>query len=182
MDSQERTMTSDSRIDLDEHFRRGSRAHRMAERLMSGKAMTRQQLAGSPASVTTVNRVVQVLQQQGAIIRRDVVDRQARYQLVGIGEPKARLQPPNLDDPVTVVMAELVGQERMIEIENAAGVRWRGRLSTQQQPQVGARGQVESLTKTGDHDTEAVIAIRQHRYRLAQIHPVSPTRRLGRGT
>lgn len=102
-------------IDLDRTFRADSRARRVAERLLSGQSLTRQELAseaGVPRSA--VNRVVEQLQALGAVVERDIVNREATFRVVGSVPAHERIRLPELDSEGQLVADELVGPVHMV--------------------------------------------------------------------
>lgn len=104
----------DGQIDLDRTFRPDSKARQVAERLLTGRAYARQDLAdevGVPRSA--VNKVVDQLQDLGAVIRRDIASRQATFQLVGAADPQRRVL-PQLDEVGRLVADELMGQDHVV--------------------------------------------------------------------
>jgi HTH domain len=106
-------------INLDDLFRSGSNARKIAERLMTGKPMSRNQLVdGLGTSVTTVNRVVAVLQKAGAIVTREVGGdgKQAVFRLVEVTAPKTERPYLQLGDKVRVVAARLSGDDMLLDV------------------------------------------------------------------
>jgi DNA-binding Lrp family transcriptional regulator len=105
-------------INLDDLFRPGSHARKIAERLMTGKPMSRNQLVdGLNTSVTTVNRVVSTLQKAGAITTREIGGdgKQAIFRLVEVTTPKAERPYLQLGERVRVVAAGLSGDDMLID-------------------------------------------------------------------
>lgn len=118
-------------IDLDKHFRRDSAARKVAERLLTGEPQTRQQLTeGLTVSITTVNRVVEVLEQAGAKIVRQLDGRQAEFRMVSVGKPKRANEYPALNQEVRFIGAELVGDAVLASFETDSGARFRGVLKS----------------------------------------------------
>jgi hypothetical protein len=115
-------------IDLDQHFRRDSGARSVAERLLTGRPATRQQLVGDRVGITTVNRVVAVLEQAGATIERSLDGRQIVYRVGTFSGPKKPYPFPQLDERGRLVKQELIGNERVVEFEVDSGMRFRGVL------------------------------------------------------
>lgn len=75
-------------VELDNLFRKNSKARTVAERLLSGKQMTRQELVeGLSLSQTTVPRVIDQLESVGVKISRDTDPhtRHASYRVVDVG-------------------------------------------------------------------------------------------------
>lgn len=75
-------------VELDSLFRRNSKARTVAERLLSGKQMTRQELVeGLSLSQTTVPRVIDQLESVGVKVARDTDPhtRHASYRVVDVG-------------------------------------------------------------------------------------------------
>ena len=136
-----------SNINLDDLFRRDSAAKVVAERLMTGKARTRQELVeGLHVSVTTVNRVVETLTAAGAHFVRDIADdgRQARFRLVEVRRIKPKF--PTLDDEVEIVGAWKVGDATMLELQSEK-TRYRGQLkSLSKMIPLGHRGTVQGIS------------------------------------
>lgn len=117
-------------IDLDAHFRKGSAARTVAERLLTGKQFTRQELVRDmDVSVTTVNRVVDVLEEQGAVIERWTADdgRQTVFRLARTGRPKRQVEYPALNAPALLVRAELIGESVVIDFQTGRST-YRGAL------------------------------------------------------
>ncbi len=140
-------------INLNKYFRRDSHARTIAERLMTGKPRTRQELTEDlGVSVTTVNRVVDILEEAGAIVTRTIAEdgRQARFHVVAVAEPKARRRFPNIEDEVEVTGAYKIGDAVMIEIASDRAS-FRGQLRTLSKfIPVGANGKVNGINSTGD--------------------------------
>lgn len=79
-------------VQLDTLFRKNSKARTVAERLLSGKQMTRQELVeGLSLSQTTVPRVVDQLESIGVKVARDTDPhtRHASYRVVQVGGVQA---------------------------------------------------------------------------------------------
>jgi DNA-binding Lrp family transcriptional regulator len=113
-----RTKANTGAINLDDLFRAGSHARKIAERLMTGKPMSRNELVeGLNTSVTTVNRVVAMLQKAGAIITREIGSdgKQAVFRLVEVTTPKTERPYLQLGDRVRVVAARLSGDDMLID-------------------------------------------------------------------
>jgi hypothetical protein len=108
-------------INLDALFRSGSAAHKVAERLMTGKPQSRNELvAGLGTSVTTVNRVVAQLEGAGAIITREIGSdgRQAVFRLVDVTTAKSKRPYLHIGDRVRVVAARLSGDDMLIDVSS----------------------------------------------------------------
>ncbi len=106
-------------INLDALFRRGSAARKIAERLMTGRPQTRNELVeGLGTSVTTVNRVVAQLEKAGAIVTREIGSdgKQAVFRLVDMTGPKPARPYLHLGDEVRVVAARLSGDDMLIDV------------------------------------------------------------------
>ncbi len=164
-------------IDLDKHFRRDSEARKIATKLLSGKAYTRQQLvAGTRLSVTSVNRVVEVLTEAGASFSRDIAEdgRQARFRLVSIGDPKNAKPYPTVQDRAKIVRAEILGHETMVDFMVGA-VRYRGALQgLSKQAPLGKIAKIMGVSL--DNAGAAVVALDidgKSTIKLADVHNVA---------
>jgi DNA-binding Lrp family transcriptional regulator len=108
-------------INLETLFRSGSAARKIAERLMTGKPQTRNELVeGLGTSVTTVNRVVAQLEKAGAIITREIGSdgRQAVFRLVDVTTPGSKRPYLHIGDRVRVVAARLSGDDMLIDVSS----------------------------------------------------------------
>lgn len=136
-------------INLDRHFRPDSKARVIAERLLSGEPQTRQELVdGLDVSVTTVNRVAEVLSEAGASVIRQVAPdgRQAEFRVVSVGEPKHANQYPGLQDQAKFVGAEIVGSTLIVEFTTDKS-RFRGTLKQlSRMPPLGKTAIIRSIS------------------------------------
>lgn len=161
-------------IDLDSHFRSDSKARVIAERMLTGAPQTRQQLTeGLDVSVTTVNRVAQVLEEAGAKVIRDIADdgRQAEFRVISIGEAKKVNAYPQLQDEARFVGAELVGDSLIVEFQTSKS-RFRGTMKTLSKvPPLGRSAVVRSISledsgladvvlQTSDAKTLHILSVR----------------------
>jgi DNA-binding Lrp family transcriptional regulator len=106
-------------INLDAMFRVGSGARRIADRLMTGKPLTKNELVeGLGTSVTTVYRVVARLEEAGAIITRHIGPdgRQTVFRLVEVSARKVERPYLHLGDRVRVIAARLSGDDMLIDV------------------------------------------------------------------
>jgi biotin operon repressor len=162
------TVSEAERIKLDDHFRADSSARVVAERLLTGRPQTRQELVdGLGISVTTVNRVVELLTEAGATIVRDVADdgRQARFRVVDVQAPRTQTRFPSLGDELEIVGAWRVGEATMIDLKGDGSV-YRGELktllrmvplgmrSTVQRVALASAGQADVLLSDGEQDLQ----------------------------
>ena len=164
-------------IDLDKHFRADSEARKVAQKLLTGKAHTRQQLvANTNLSVTTVNRVVEVLTEAGAVIVRDIAEdgRQARFRLTSIGDPKKAKAYPTIQDKAKIVRAEILGDDTMVDF-TIESVRYRGALQgLSRQAPLGKVAKIMGVSL--DSAGAAVVALDidgKSTLKLANVHNVS---------
>lgn len=164
-------------INLDKHFRPDSSARRVAEKLLSGQPYTRQELVeDTHVSITSVNRVLEVLTTAGATFTRDIAEdgRQARFRLVSIGDPRLEKAYPTVSDEAKIVRAEIHGGDTMVDFV-IGDVRFRGALQNlSKQPPLGKLARVTgvSLDKTG----AAVVALDirgSAPLHIANVHNVS---------
>lgn len=119
-------------INLDDHFRADSSARVVAERLLTGRPQTRQELVeGLGISVTTVNRVVELLAEAGATVVRETAPdgRQAQFRVVDVRSPRNATRFPGLGDELTITGAFRIGDSTMIDLEGD-GSRYRGELKS----------------------------------------------------
>jgi biotin operon repressor len=141
------------RINLDVYFRKESAARTIAERLLTGSPQTRQELTdGLGVSVTTVNRVVEILTEAGAKVVRDVADdgRQARFRIVDVQAPKATTRFPTLDEEVEIIGAWKVGNATMIDLASDKS-QYRGQLkSLSKMIPLGKRGRITGIRSIDD--------------------------------
>ena len=107
-------------INLDELFRQDSAARSVAERLMTGKPMSRQDLIdGLTTAVTTVNRVVEALRGAGVIVTREVATdgKSAIFQVVEVREPKTQRPFPNIVDELRLVGLNVSGDDMLVDFK-----------------------------------------------------------------
>lgn len=147
-------------INLDSRFRRDSAARRVAERLLTGRPASREELvADDGVSVTTVNRVVEILEEEGARIIREVNERQAVFQVVEVREPRKRLAFPELDAEGVIVKDELVGGDHVVEF-SSDDKRFRGVFEAgagaMRLPPVGTTVLVDGVLR-GERDSAVVV-------------------------
>jgi predicted ArsR family transcriptional regulator len=106
-------------INLDAMFRSTSGARRIADRLMTGKPQTKYELVeGLNVSVTTVYRVVDRLEQAGAIITREIGSngRQTIFRLVDVSERRATRPYLQVGERVRVVAARVSGDDMLVDV------------------------------------------------------------------
>lgn len=157
-------------INLDELFREDSAARRVAERLLTGRPMTRQELAEPDGiAVSSVNRVVERLEEAGAVILRDVDNRQAVFQVVEIRSPRRRNQAPQLDEEGKIISDQLVGDDRVIEVR-VEKKRYRGiNHGLANPPSVGTEIIVEGVARDGDETTVTFRASNGRKFQLDYV-------------
>lgn len=158
-------------IDLDKSFRRGSRAYQVAERLMTGQPVERQQLVSElGVALTTVNRVVDVLREQGATIDRTSNGRRAIFQVVA-ADPNARhVRLPELDAEAQLISDVLLGDAHVVTLR-AGRDQYRGVAS--EPVRVGDEGHVVGVMKDGSDVTLMVEVPGRKRVQLQAIQNVS---------
>jgi hypothetical protein len=139
-------------------FRQGSAAHAMAVEILSGKRVTRPELAGKHSvSVTSVNRVLKVLEDEGAQITRDVVDREAVFQFVSVVTRPSQARLPGLQQRATIVRSEIFGDSIMLDFV-VDDSRYRGQVkSIQSVPPLGSTIQVTGISLVDDHTADVVL-------------------------
>ncbi len=128
-------------VDLDTLFRKQSKARTVAERLLSGKPQSRQELvAGLELSMTTVPRVVEALESAGVVVERTTDrTRQAVYRVVGTpvssvvddtaGSVHTRfVHSAGEPIPVKIIKVEAVGEFLCIEWDWVGKGTYSGRL------------------------------------------------------
>jgi hypothetical protein len=137
---------------------------------MTGVPLTRNELAAGtlkergvrkpqPVSVTTVNRVVQVLEQEGCVISRDREGREVVFQLRHVGTPKRAVSFPNLAEQATFTRIELVGSQFVVDF--AVGKRhFRGISDNLTAPPIGKAATVKAI-ELHDNNTAGVTLVHQ---------------------
>ncbi len=149
-------------IDLDKHFRRDSKARKVAEALLTGKPMTRQELSSRAGGVaiTTINRVVEVLEECGATIVRSIAEdgRQARFTFTQMGKPRSKNTYPSLQQEAQIIRAEWVGGNVMIDFI-AGNSRYRGLLATlTRTPPLGKKATVTGVQLQAEGQADVVLS------------------------
>lgn len=159
-----------SEVDLS-RFRQGSEARRVAERLLTGRRMTRGQLANGSA-LATVNRVIQILEEQGVKVSRDVDGREATFQVVAFEDPKGKVRIPSLDEEVTLVRDELLAGEHAIDFVTSTGARFRGVYPGMSSvPPVGTKAVVTGVARDGQ-EASVVLDTGKKRVRVESVQLV----------
>lgn len=141
-------------IDLDKHFRDGSKARKVAEMLLTGEPYTRQELSDGArgVAVTTVNRVAEVLEENGCTVTRSTAPdgKQAVFRVVAVDQPK-RIKYPSLADEARVVRAEMIGDDIVVDVVTTDKSKFRGRLaSLKSQPALGKAMKVRGVHMRDD--------------------------------
>lgn len=133
--------------DVDVMFRPGSKAHAIAMRLVSGEPQPRHELAQEvEVSGTSINRVVDLLQEEGAVIERRTTGdgRRAVFQLKGWGDTAPSMRHPQVGEAAELHSAAVLGDRVQVEVVTQSG-RWRGLLQGAQPLRLGEEGVVESV-------------------------------------
>lgn len=180
-------------VDLDKNFRQGSAARKVAELLLTGKAASRTELADAatvsygrkarPVSVTTVNRVLEVLEREGCTIRRSVGDdgRQAVFQVVHQGKRKVAREFPPIGAKAQIVRIELVGEGVMIDfgveatqVKRGGQLRFRGVLDGVKAPSLGEAMTVRSVVLEDEVAANVMLAGKDIEYVLRGVQNITP--------
>lgn len=146
-------------LDLDELFRPDSAARKVAESLLTGGEISRQELSTQhKVAVTTVNRVVAALEEAGATIKRDTKGRHATFQVVSVGPPPVRNPYPMLGAKARLVRADVLGENVVVDFV-VDDSRYRGTLATvvKGQVPVGLSGTITSVNLESDHTATVKI-------------------------
>lgn len=132
-------------FDLDKYFRQDSKARVVAERLLEGKPLTRQELVKDlDLAVTSTNRVVDMLIAAGCIIEREVAPdgRQTVFHFTGFGMPSSAKIPPQVGQKVTIVGGFMAGAAPMVDFKAGKSL-YRGQMANlQRQVPLGLPGTV----------------------------------------
>lgn len=116
-------------IELDDLFRPDSKARRVAEALLTGGELSRQDLSNEfSVAVITINRVVGALEGKGATVRRGLDGKQPTFQVVSIGPPPVENPYPKLGADAKIIRAEMLGNDVVVDfvVDTA---RYRGTLA-----------------------------------------------------
>jgi predicted ArsR family transcriptional regulator len=168
-------MKTNHTINLDKYFRRDSVARQIAERLLTGETINRQEVSQAlDVSVTSVNRVVGALEEAGAKFRRDLDGRQATFRLVSVGDPRRKKEYPPVGAEARIVGLEMLGDTMMVTFD-ADNARFRGAMSNLQQPPL-SKGEVTGVNKEGAN-VLVTLSISGKTVRLLNVHNVAATDR-----
>lgn len=148
-------------LNLDNYFRSDSAARRVAERLLTGVPATRSELAAGVVSLTTVNRVVDVLERQGCKVLRDKDGdgRRTVFQFVHIDKSEGPQRYPELFQRVKIIAGWLMGDSILLDF-TAEEMKFRGiiRHSESSLP-LGKSGVVTSVRRAESEPQNAIVAL-----------------------
>jgi hypothetical protein len=170
------SLAESSTIDLDQLFRADSKARKVAERLLTGGEVSRQDLSAEfKVAVTTINRVVEALEGAGATVRRDLNGRRATFQVTAIGPPRKERPYPMLGSKANIMRAEMIGTEVVVDFVSE-GFRYRGTVTHLRKGAMplGLNATVVSVNLESD-ETATVTLEPSNGSRLTLGHTVSVT-------
>ena len=154
-------MTSNHHIDLDDITRPDSAARVVAQRLLTGKPLTREQLIdGLQTTRTTVNRLINAMTSRGAIFERTVnANNQAVFRLIDIEDPQLLRPFPLVGDKATVVGARLLGRDVVLDTAIDRHT-YRGVIGLANAPTIGQVGVITQVSLSDSGGTLADVVVR----------------------